>query len=86
MVRWHCAEARCPEFGKGACLVLPGENGQCRTLNALQLGQWNNQIVRGNATVENYPVAKLKLPMLQGSRNTALTFTEREYRNRFSQS
>jgi len=49
--------------------MLPGDNGQCRTLNALQLGQWNDQILHGNATVENYPISKLKLPPLRGSRN-----------------
>ena len=61
MERWRCTLPRCHLFGKGACLILPGES-QCRTMNAAILGQWNDLIRRCEARVGCFPVDKMKIP------------------------
>ncbi|KAI5791229.1 hypothetical protein EDC01DRAFT_630740 [Geopyxis carbonaria] len=66
--RWRCQNPRCSNNGFGSCLVLPGEQGQCRKLNAQQLGPWNEAIIKGKATIEDYPISILKLPPLDVER------------------
>jgi hypothetical protein len=58
-----------PVFGKGACLIFPGES-QCRSMNAAILGQWNDLIRRGEARVGCFPVDKMKIPPLKGGKKS----------------
>lgn len=66
MGRWRCQSMKCPQFGKGACLVLPGDP-TCRLLNAQLLSQWEYHIKKGTASVEGFPINALKLPPLKGA-------------------
>jgi len=75
MSRWRCCAPKCSEFNKNACLVLPGE--QCRPLNHKLLGQWDDEIKRGNATVEAWPISKYKLPPTKEERS--LNAKERKF-------
>ena len=73
MERWRCTIPRCHLYGKGACLIFPGES-QCRSMNAAILGQWNDHIRRGEARVGCFPVDKMKIPPLKGGGERGYTW------------